>query len=169
MEQANINFDVYEDGNEYLGMASVTMPTLSHLTQSINGAGIAGNLEAVILGHMEAMTLGLNFRVTSPASIRLSEPRRHQIDLRVAQQQEDPVANTLTAVAEKHVFVVVPKSHNVGTVAPASPANASGEYAVRYWATWLNDVKVRELDPANFKCEINGVDYLAPVRAALGK
>ncbi len=169
MEQANINFAVYEDGNEYLGMASVTMPTLSNLTQSISGAGIAGNVEAVILGHMDAMTLGLNFRTTSPASIRLSEPRRHQIDLRVAQQEEDPVNNAVNAVAEKHVLVVMPKTHNAGSIAPASPSNGSGEYAVRYWATWINGQKVRELDPLNFKCEIDGVDYLAPVRAALGK
>ncbi len=169
MEQSNINFAVYEDGTEYLGMASVTMPTLSNLTQSINGAGIAGNIEAVILGHMDTMTLGLSFRVTSPASIRLSENRRHQIDLRVAQQHEDPINNTLNVVPEKHVFVVLPKTHNPGTVAPASPSNASGEYAVRYWATWIDGVKVREIDPLNFKCEIDGVDYLAPVRAALGK
>jgi P2 family phage contractile tail tube protein len=169
MDQSNINFAVYEDGQEYYGMASVTMPTLANLVQSINGAGIAGNIEAVILGHVDNMTLGLNFRTTTPASIRLSEPRRHQIDLRVAQQQEDPVNNSIDAVAEKHVFVVIPKNHNVGSIAPASPSNGTGEYAVRYWATWINGKKVREIDPMNFICEIDGVDYLAPVRKALGK
>ena len=169
MDQTNINFAVYEDGQEYLGMASVTMPTLTNLVQSINGAGIAGNIEAIVLGHMDAMTLGLNFRTTTPASIRLSEPRRHQIDLRVAQQEEDPVNNTINAVAEKHVFVVMPKNHNVGQIAPASPSGASGEYAVRYWATWINGKKVRELDPMNFICMIDGTDYLTPVKKALGK
>ena len=169
MDQANINFAVYEDGQEYAGMASVTMPTLSNLVQTINGAGIGGNIEAVILGHIDNMTLGLNFRTTTPASVRLSEPRRHQIDLRVAQQYEDPVNNNISAMAEKHVFVVVPKTHNVGSVAPASPSNGSGEYAVRYWATWIDGKKVRELDPANFICTVDGVDYLAPVRKALGK
>ena len=169
MDQTNINFAVYEDGQEYLGMASVTMPTLTNLVQSINGAGIAGNIEAIVLGHMDAMTLGLNFRTTTPASIRLSEPRRHQIDLRVAQQEEDPVNNTINAVAEKHVFVVMPKNHNVGQIAPASPPGASGEYAVRYWATWINGKKVRELDPMNFICMIDGTDYLTPVKKALGK
>ena len=169
MDQSNINFAVYEDGQEYYGMASVTMPTLSNLVQSINGAGISGNIEAVILGHLDTMTLGLNFRTTTTASIRLSEPRRHQIDLRIAQQHEDPVNNSIDAVAEKHVMVVMPKSHNVGSISPASPSNGSGEYAVRYWATYINGVKVREIDPFNFICEINGVDYLAPVRSALGK
>ena len=35
--------------------------------------------------------------------------------------------------------------------------------------TYINGKKVRELDPLNFICYINGVDYLAGVRAALGK
>ena len=169
MDQTNINFAVYEDGQEYVGMANVALPTLSNLVQSINGAGIGGNIEAIVLGHVDAMTLTLNFRTTTPASIRLSEPRRHTIDLRVAQQHEDPVNNTINAVAEKHVFVIVPKTHNPGTIAAASPSNGSGEYAVRYWATWIDGKKVRELDPMNFICMVDGVDYLAPVKKALGK
>lgn len=169
MDQSNVNFAVYEDGSEYLGMASVGMPTLSNLVQSINGAGIAGNIEAIIKGHVDNMTLTLNFRTTTPQSVKLSELRRHTIDLRVAQQQEDPVNNTLSAQPEKHVFVVLPKTHNVGTIAPASPSNGSGEYAVRYWATWINGQKVREIDPMNFIYMVDGTDYLADVRKALGK
>lgn len=65
--------------------------------------------------------------------------------------------------------MVVPKSTKGGTIAPATPTSGSGEYAVRYWATYINGKKVRELDPLNFICYINGVDYLAGVRAALGK
>ena len=95
--------------------------------------------------------------------------RRHSIDLRVANQYEDPVAGTVEARKEKHIFVVVPKSTKSGTIAPATPTSGSGEYAVRYWATYINGKKVRELDPLNFICYINGVDYLAGVRAALGK
>ena len=121
------------------------------------------------MGHLDAMTLGLNFRTTTPQSVQLSELRRHSIDLRVANQYEDPVAGTVEARKEKHIFVVVPKSTKGGAIAPATPTSGSGEYAVRYWATYINGKKVRELDPLNFICYINGVDYLAGVRAALGK
>lgn len=169
MYQSNINFAIYENSTEYLGMASVGMPTLSNLVQSISGAGIGGNIEAVIKGHVDSMTLTLNFRTTTPQSVRLSEPRRHTIDLRIAQQREDPINNEIDAVSEKHVLVVIPKTHNLGNIAPASPSNGSGEYAVRYWATWLNGVKVREIDPVNFIYMVDGVDYLADVRKALGK
>ncbi len=169
MDQSNINFAIYEDGIEYMGLASDGLPTLPNLTQSISGAGIAGNVEAIIKGHVDTMTLTLNFRTTTPASVRLSEPRRHTIDLRVAQQEEDPVSNTIGSPTEKHVMVILPKTHNVGSIAPASPSNGSGEYAVRYWATWINGQKVREIDPMNFIYMVDGVDYLADVRKALGK
>ena len=158
IDQSVINFAVYEDSVEYLGMSKATLPDVTFLTQSISGAGVGGNVEAVILGHLEAMTLGLEFRTTTPQSVRLSELRRHSIDLRVAEARK-----------EKHIFVVVPKSTKGGTIAPATPTSGSGEYAVRYWATYINGKKVRELDPLNFICYINGVDYLAGVRAALGK
>ena len=115
------------------------------------------------------MTLGLNFRNTTKQVIKLAEPRRHNIDLRVARQDEDPVAGAVEIHSTKHVFVVVPKSTKGGTVAPASPTDGSGEYAVRYWATYIDGKKVQEIDPYNSLCYINGVDYMEPVRKALGK
>ena len=169
MDQLNINFDVYEDGNLYYGMATVALPTLANKTQTVSGAGIAGDIEAIALGHVETMSVTLNFRTTTPESIALSEPRRHTLDLRIAQQQENPVNNSIDVQAEKHVMVVIPKSHNLGTIAPSSPSNASGEYTVRYWATWIDGAKVREIDPLNFIYMVNGVDYLEKVRKALGK
>ncbi len=169
MDQAVINFAIYEDSNEYCGLASVTLPDLTALTQTVSGAGIAGNIEAPILGHIDAMTLTLNFRTVTEQTVRLSEPRRHNIDLRVAQQNEDPVKGELAVDNVKHVLVVIPKTDKAGKVAPASASDGSGEYAVRYWKTYINGKKVREIDPLNYIYEINGVDYLADVRKALGK
>ena len=163
-----INFAVYEDSVEYVGMASVSPPNLAAIVQTLSGAGIAGNVEVPILGHYDAMTLGLNFRTTTEQSVRLSAPRRHNIDLRAAQQIEDTVAGEVKVQSIKHVLVVVPKTDTGGTVAPAAPTNGSGEYAVRYWATYIDGKKVREVDQLNFICYVNGTDYLADVRKALG-
>lgn len=168
-DESVINFAVYEDSVEYVGLAKATLPDLTSLTQTFSGAGIAGNVEAVILGHFDTMTLTLNFRTTTPQAIKLSEPRRHTIDLRVSQQNEDTVAGNLAIRAVKHVLVVIPKKDGGGSIAPASPTDASGEYAVRYWATYIDGAKVREIDQLNFICLVNGVDYLADVRRSLGK
>ncbi len=169
IDESVINFAVYEDSVEYVGMAKASLPDLTALTQNISGAGIAGNIEAVILGHFDAMTLGLDFRTTTEQAIKLSEPRRHTIDLRVAQQIEDTVAGAVKVQVVKHLFVVIPKRDVGGSIAPAAPTDASGEYVVRYWATYIDGVKKREIDPLNFIYFVNGVDYLADVKRALGK
>ena len=169
MDQSIINFKVYEDSVEYVGMAQATLPDLTALTQSISGAGIAGNVESVILGHFDAMTLGLNFRTVTDQSVKLSEPRRHTIDLRVAQQDEDVVAGKVVVRAVKHILVVIPKSDKGGSVAPAAPSNGSGEYAVRYWATYIDGKKVREVDQLNFICYGVGTKVLNSITAFIQK
>ena len=168
-DESVINFAVYEDSVEYVGMAGVTLPNLAAIVQTLSGAGIAGNVEVPVLGHYDVMSLTLNFRTTTEHSVRLSEPRRHNIDMRMAQQIEDTVAGEVKVQSIKHVLVVVPKTDTGGTIAPAAPTNGSGEYSVRYWATYIDGSKVREVDPLNFICEVNGVDYLADVRKAIGK
>lgn len=169
INEAVINFQVYENATEYYGMAEVGLPEISNITNEVKGAGISGTFENVVLGHLEAMTLTLNFRTLVPPAIALLEPRDHQIDLRVAQQDKDTVSGQTKIIALKHVFVCKPKMLNPGAVAPASPADASGEYAVTYWATFIDGVKSLEIDILNFIYFVNGKDYLEEVRTALGK
>lgn len=169
INEAVINFQVYENATEYYGMAEVTLPEISNITNEVKGAGISGTFESVVLGHLEAMSLTLNFRTLVRDAIALLEPRDHQIDLRVAQQDKDTVSGQTKVVALKHILVVKPKKLSPGKVAPASPADASGEYAVTYWATFIDGKKSLEIDILNFIYFVNGVDYLADVRKALGK
>lgn len=169
INQSIINFAVFENGTEFLGVAKVSVPDLKYLTQTISGAGIAGNLEHPVIGHLDAMTLGINFNSLTSAASSLSEPRPHTIELRIAEQSEDIAKAQLGVTSIKHVFVILPKTVKGGTVAPASSSDASGEYACHYWKEVIDGVITKEIDPTNYKCEINGVDYLEPVRKALGK
>lgn len=169
IDETVIGFAVYEDSTEYVGISEVTLPEISNLTEEISGAGIGGKIESVILGAIEAMTLTLNFRTVTQNAVTLHEPRRHNIDLRAAQQQQDTVAGTTEVVQVKHVLVVTPKKLNPGKVATASAADVSGEYAVVYYATYIDGQKKLEIDPLNYIYYVNGKDYLEDVRKALGK
>ncbi|MCL2694393.1 MAG: phage major tail tube protein [Oscillospiraceae bacterium] len=164
-----ISFAVYENATEYHGMAEVGLPQIAGITNEVSGAGIGGNYESVVRGHFQSMTLTLNFRTLMPTAYKLLEPRNHQIELRLAQQGRDVVAGKTIETGMKHVFVCEPKALNPGKVAPASPADASGEYAVTYWATFIDGIRTLEIDILNLKYEVNGVDYLAKTRELLGK
>lgn len=163
------NFAIYEDAVEYLGMAEVELSEIAALTEEITGAGIAGNVEAVVIGNFEAMTLTLNFRTVTDATIRLNEPRIHIIDIRAAQQSENTSTKQIDIDSMKYILRVRPKKLAPGKVAVASPADASGEYAVTYYAIYKNGKKEVEIDQLNYIYYVNGTDYLANVRAALGK
>lgn len=169
MNQSIINFALYEDGGEFLGIAKVSVPDLKFLTQTASGAGIAGNLEHPVIGHLDAMTLGITFNSLTASASSLAEPRPHTVMMRIAEQSEDTAKAVLGVTSIKHTFVILPKSVKGGTIAPASGSDASGEYACHYWKEIIDGVTTKELDPVNYKCEINGVDYLADVRKALGK
>jgi hypothetical protein len=169
VDNGTTNFAVYEDSTEFYGMAEVTLPEISQITEEIKGAGISGSFNGAFVGHVEAMTLTLNFRSVTSDAIKLAEPRNHQLDLRAAQQYWNSTAGKFEQQAVKHVLIVTPTKYSPGKLAPASSVESSGEYAATYYATFIDGKKVLEIDILNFIYYVNGTDYLADVRKALGK
>ena len=70
--------------------------------------------------------------------------------------------------ADKYTLTVVPKKTALGKLAPASAADVSGEYAAYRFCGYKDGTVLFEIDPFNRKCVVDGVDYLADVRKALG-
>ena len=167
--EAYIDFEVYEDKTNYLGVSKATLPDISFITQTRTGAGIAGNIEAVLTGMVDAMTLGLEFRSATDAAVSLMKPVKHNLDLRVAEQFWDTTNQQKAVMADKYILVVMPKTFSPGSVAPASAADTSGQYSVYYYAGVKDGKTMWEIDPFNYICKIDGVDYMADVRKALGK
>ena len=170
VDETVIGFAVYEDATEYLGISEATLPEISNITEEISGAGINGKYETPILGQIEPMTLTLNFRTVTKKAIRLFEPRRHNINLMAAQQQQDPTKGIVEVVRVKHNLIVVPKKLNPGKLATASAAEVSGEYAVMYYASYIDGKKMLEADPLNYIYYVNGLDNRwEEIKKALGK
>jgi P2 family phage contractile tail tube protein len=167
--EAGITFSVYYDGEDLIGLAEGEFPNLEAMTAEIQGAGIAGKHEAVILGHFNAMSLSLTWRNTTDAFIKLTHQRTHNLDLYGAQQDYDA---GLGEYKEKkvHVFVkAIPKTLNIGKLAVAEMTDTKAEFSVTYLKLEIDDKERIEYDPFNYIFKVDGVDYLAGVRSALGK
>jgi P2 family phage contractile tail tube protein len=162
------NFKVYENANEFYGMAELTLPEISLQGDEVTGAGIAGAFTSAFAGHTQAMSLTLNFRAVSRSLVRLVEDRSHQITAMAAQQQRDNASGALTQQAVKYVFVGKPTKWNPGKLAPASAADSSVEFSITYLAVFIDGVNAVEIDQLNFIYKINGTDYLAAARRAIG-
>lgn len=167
--EAYIDFEVYENSVNYLGISSAVMPSINYITQQITGAGISGNIDAVLIGMVDAMSTTLNFRSATDSAVTLLKPEKHTLDLRVAEQHWNTMNTERNVVADKYVMVCVPKNFAPGTVAPASLADTNLEMSVTYYAGYRDGKKLWEIDPFNYICNIGGTDYMADVRKALGK
>lgn len=168
MDSAIINFAVYENGKELVGMADLTLPDVTFLTQTISGSGLGGNVEAV-LPLIDALTATLNFRVLNKSAAQLATPTQHTLDCRGAQQEIDNVRGTVKEVAVKHLLVGTPKTFKPGKLAPASSGDTSIELALDRYTCYVEGKKTIDICARTMDCYINGVDYLKGTKKALGK
>lgn len=163
-----IRYAVYEGDNELLGVAEVNLPSLEFLTQTVNGSGIAGEIESILIGQMKAMEITFKWLVLTERGIALSSPEVHTVEIRECQQTVED-NGTLEPTGVKHIIKMLPKKMDGGNLKPHSTSDPSTSASVLYWARHRDGEKLLELDPLNDKCFINGTDYLEPVRKALGK
>lgn len=163
-----INFRVFEDGIDLLGIADVELPSVEAMTETVKGAGIAGEVESPVLGHFGSMSLKINWRVLVRSTIHLAQQRAHNLDLRGAIQVLNAGAGEYRVVPLKVVVRCIPKKMELGKLDVGSKSDASNEFEVIYIKVTLDGKKVMEIDKFNYICEIDGVDSLKDVRAALG-
>ncbi|MCD7918643.1 MAG: phage major tail tube protein [Clostridiales bacterium] len=168
-DEAVINYTLYEDDEEYCGIVQVDLPSLKFMTTTVSGAGIAGEVETVLIGQMSAMEITLKHTILTKRGLALSTPEVHKWELREVQQTVDNATGKLTPTGVKHVIKAYPKQMDGGTLKPQSTSDPTTVASVLYWAEYRDGVLYMELDPLNYICYINGTDYLKSVRSALGK
>ena len=57
MNAGIINFEVYENGTNYMGIASVNLPQVTKKTFTVNGAGVAGDVDIPVKGDRKSTRL----------------------------------------------------------------------------------------------------------------
>lgn len=165
-----IDFAVFENGKEFLGMANITLPDVTNKVFTVNGAGIAGDYEVPVLGQTDAMSCTFTFTDNPKDAYKLARPGVHNLECRAVHEEFDTVANKLRTRAYKHILKVIPKNQAGGTVAPASQQGASVECSVLYREDWIDDKRVLLIDKANNRfIGVDGVDINEQVNSALGR
>lgn len=163
-----INFRVYEDGVDLLGIADVELPSLEAMTETVKGAGIAGEVESPALGHYGSMTCKINWRTVVKPTAHLAAPRAHNLDFRGASQVYDAATGEYRVQALKVTVRCTPKTTEFGKLDVGTTSDASNEFEVFYLKVSIDGRTIVEIDKYNYICIINGVDYMRKVREALG-
>lgn len=163
-----INFRVYQGGDDLIGIADVTLPSLESMTETVKGAGIAGEIDSPVLGHYSSMEIELNWRTLEKLNVRLASPTGVQLDLRGAQQVYDSSASAYVVRPVKVVVAGVPKTTELGKLDVGTTSDTKNTIEVNYIKITVGGETVLELDKYNYICNVDGTDYLADVRDALG-
>ena len=163
-----INYMLYEDGGKLLGPVDIKMPTFEALSETISGAGIAGEYESPTPGHFGSQQCEINFREPTEMIRRLYSPGKKQLVLKAVNQSYDSAAGT-----KKHRQLYVSlacefKSSDPGTAAANAEAGSNISMEVSYVLIKDDNEEILEFDKFNYIYKINGTDYLADIRKILG-
>ena len=164
-----INASVYRGTDELLGTATVTLPEIAYMTESMQGLGLAGPVETPVLGHFQNMTAKITWNTVNRNAVSLLMTESHQLNVRASVQRYDAGTGKLSPQAVKLVMNTLPKKVGLGKTEPGKKMDSENELEVMYLKLWIGGMELLEIDKLNFVCRILGKDQLADVRRHLGK
>ena len=113
--------------------------------------------------------MSLTWRNTTDAFINLAHHKAHELDLYSAQQDYDAGLGEYRERAV-HIFLkAIPTTLNIGKLAVGEMTDTKTEFEVLYLKLTIDGKERIELDKFNYIYRVEGTDYLAGVRSALGK
>jgi P2 family phage contractile tail tube protein len=162
-------FRVYlADSTDLKGIADVQLPSLEPMKDTVKGAGIAGEYESPTLGQFGSMKLTLNWRSITKDQLLITAQKSQKFDCRGVNQIYDAAGGTYTNQSIKVLVQGPPTKVDPGKFDTSAASGGSTEVEVLYLKIDIDGVNVIEIDKLNYKCSIDGIDYLLATRTALG-
>lgn len=167
--EKSINFAVYLNGEDLLGIAEGTIPVLEAMTSDVQGAGVAGVVNSIVLGHFASTTLSLTWRTVTDDFMKLYGHKTNDIDLYASLQRYDPGLGEYKT-EPLHVYLkATTKTSTPGNLTVGDNMDTQTEFEITYMKIELDNKERVEMDKYNYIYKVDGVDYLATVRSDLGK
>lgn len=167
--EKGINFVVYLNGEDELGLAEGTIPALEAMTSEVKGAGIAGVVESPVLGHFNSTNFTLTWRTVTNNFMKLFDHVTNDIELFAGLQQYDAGLGVYRTV-QLHVYMkAITKTSTPGNLVVGDVMDTQTEFEVLYEKIELDGKERVEMDKINYIYKVDGVDRLAELRIALGK
>ena len=165
-----LNFTVREGGNDrVLGEAvSVDLPEITAMTETVSGAGIAGQYESPTFGNFQSMVLTIHWRTIVEKSLVFFAHRAYDLDLRGVVQVYESASGTYEVQPVRISVRGIPKSTKLAPLQVGGTDEATSEFEVLYIKIWMGGEEKLEIDKPNYMFKIDGVDSFAEIRAALG-
>ena len=167
--EQTVAFRVYWQGRDFLGMATLEMPEVSYITETLNGAGIAGEVESPVIGLTQSMTMKFSFTsATHPPFDSLDWTQQPLFECYSALQVADPSTGVRSSVPYRINVVGRPKSLSLGSLEQGKKHGNEEELEVTRLEVYLADEEKLVIDKMHFVHRVNGNDLLATARQQMG-
>ena len=164
-----INYKCFIDGEmSPTALVDVDLPDIQFMSETISGAGIAGEIDSPTLGHFQNMEIGLNFRTLINQNFHNFTQKVYALEFRAATQSTDVVGGKIQTGKLKISTRVVPKNIALGKLEVGKPSGSNQKFACAYLKVEVDNETVLEIDKINMIFNVNGEDLLAEVRDAIG-
>lgn len=164
-----INYRCFVDGEiSPSALVDVDLPDIQYVSETISGAGIAGEIDSPTLGHFSTLEIGLNLRTLINKDFSLFSQKVYALEFRAATQSTDMVNGMINKGRLKVSARVVPKSMALGKLEVGKPSGSNQKFACHYLKVEVDGETVLEIDKINMIFNVNGTDLLAEVRDAMG-
>lgn len=165
-----VNFRAYSgtDAQEYLGLATVELPAFESMKDTISGAGIAGEYDSPVVGHFTSQMAKFAWRTPTEKMLALMAPVRQVITAYGAIQLQDSMLGVLVTKQLRIEVRGQVKHHSLGKFEAGKPTGAEVDIECAVIFIDIDGVRIIELDKFNMVFKVNGVDYLANIRQAMG-
>lgn len=163
------DYRIYVNGSVDLkGTGSLQLPSIERLTETIKGAGIAGEIETDIMGHFKSMKLTINWRMVTEELHEFLSPSRMSLDCRIVNQEFDVTSGDRKLMPNKVYVQGKCLRTDLGKVESGSPYESSSEIEIDYIRVERDGSVLLEIDKYNYIYVVDGVDHMNALRDALG-
>lgn len=165
----NLAFRIYDTDSKVLkGVATIDLPDISFVTNTLKGGGIAGEIDSPALGQVQSMAVTINWQNLCDDSIKTIKSTVQKFTCYVARQEYDETDSELAKSGIKIAMRGHSKSFKPGGIEQGTGSDGSSEFELTYLKIY-NDSKVMlEIDKLNYKFVTDGKDQLSEVRKLLG-
>lgn len=167
--EQTIAYRVYHDGNDLIGIATLEMPEIKYMTETLSGSGVAGEIENPTIGITESLSVKFSFTsVETKIFHTLDWTASALYECWAALQVTDDATGQRVSLPFRVNMVGRTKAFPLGSLEQGKKHGNELELELTRLQILLDGEAKLLIDKLNFIHIVNGVDLLATVRGQIG-
>lgn len=159
-------FNAYKSGNRLIGVAGeLTLPEITNLMDTMEGAGTGGNMDIPVVGLIEDMEMEVAFMSLCEDVFSVMDPTESaDLSFNGALQGTDPGTGAVKYQQLSIAIRGMVKKFTPGTLKAGAKMDSRVTLGLSYYKITMDGKVMMEIDRFNGVYTVNGKDVMAEVR-----